>query len=209
MLRNVDVIINKCKAILNMNLKEQIERCNIRLVWLGVTRHNNKKSHAHPQFIHFWPCGRYDDSKFITYVCFLLFFILLSLRVDGTITWNYGAVFFPLWLWHVCMCAGVVVGVVFYIKTKTLRLASRLGYERVLQVVTSLLLTEKTQRTASTSQRWPNRPPSNCCSCWPKSLPWWTSRRGQCRGGLSLRPCTSCFQLPFRASSGRAAGNAP
>ena len=102
-----------------MNLKEQIERCNVRLVWLESTRHNNE---SHDLF--FYPCARYGNSKFITYICFLLFFILLSLRVDGTITWNYGAVFFPVWLWHVCMCAGVVVGVVFYIKTKTLRLAS-------------------------------------------------------------------------------------
>lgn len=51
----------------------------------------------------------------------LVFSILLSLRVEGLITWSYGAVFFPLWVWNVLVAVGAVAGVVVWIRKKRLR----------------------------------------------------------------------------------------
>ena len=60
-------------------------------------------------------------SNFTVYCCLLVFSILLSLRVSGVITWNYAAVFIPIWVWNAFVLCGVVVGVVFWIKKKSLR----------------------------------------------------------------------------------------
>ena len=49
-------------------------------------------------------------SKFLVYGCLLLFTILLALRVDGTITGSYWAVFIPLWIWKFMVFCGAIVG---------------------------------------------------------------------------------------------------
>lgn len=60
-------------------------------------------------------------SNFAVYCCLLVFSVLLSLRVSRTITWNYAAVFIPVWVWNALVLCGVVVGVVFWTRKKTLR----------------------------------------------------------------------------------------
>ncbi|UYV60379.1 TMEM185A [Cordylochernes scorpioides] len=49
-------------------------------------------------------------SKFVVYVCLWLFTLLLTLRLDGIITWSYWAVFLPLWFWKTLMIAGALGG---------------------------------------------------------------------------------------------------
>jgi len=51
----------------------------------------------------------------------LVFSILLSLRVEGLITWSYGAVFFPLWVWNALVAVGVVAGIIAWIRKRRLR----------------------------------------------------------------------------------------
>ena len=58
--------------------------------------------------------------------------MLLSLRVDEVITWNYGVIFLPIWVWNAIALVGTVVGVAYFIKKKSLRsvldMASLLTY---------------------------------------------------------------------------------
>lgn len=60
-------------------------------------------------------------SDFILYCCLLAFSVLLSLRVDQVITWNYGVIFLPIWIWNATALVGTVVGVAYFIKKKSLR----------------------------------------------------------------------------------------
>ncbi len=60
-------------------------------------------------------------SDFILYCCLLAFSVLLSLRVDQVITWNYGIIFLPIWVWNAIALVGTVVGVAYFIKKKSLR----------------------------------------------------------------------------------------
>nr|XP_057924609.1 transmembrane protein 185-like isoform X2 [Doryrhamphus excisus] len=52
----------------------------------------------------------FNPSKFLIYLCLLLFSVLLSLRLDGVIHWSYWAVFTPIWLWKVLVIIGASVG---------------------------------------------------------------------------------------------------
>ncbi|XP_045919943.1 transmembrane protein 185-like [Micropterus dolomieu] len=52
----------------------------------------------------------FNPSKFLIYSCLLLFSVLLSLRLDGVIQWNYWAVFTPIWLWKLLVIIGASVG---------------------------------------------------------------------------------------------------
>ena len=60
-------------------------------------------------------------SNFVVCCCLLVFSLLLSLRADNIITWNYAIIFLPLWVWNTLVLAGLIVGVVFWIKKKRLR----------------------------------------------------------------------------------------
>ena len=55
------------------------------------------------------------------YVCLLIFSLLLSLRLDDDISWNYGAVFFPIWLWNAVWMVALTVGIVTFIRKRELR----------------------------------------------------------------------------------------
>lgn len=52
----------------------------------------------------------FNPSKFLVYLCLLIFTILFCLRLDGTITWSYWAIFLPLWIWKAMVIAGACVG---------------------------------------------------------------------------------------------------
>ncbi|XP_004711935.1 transmembrane protein 185B [Echinops telfairi] len=59
------------------------------------------------------PRGLFQDfnpSKFLIYVCLLLFSVLLPLRLDGVIQWSYWAVLAPIWLWKLTVIVGASVG---------------------------------------------------------------------------------------------------
>lgn len=60
-------------------------------------------------------------SDFILYCCLLAFSVLLSLRVDQVITWNYAIIFLPIWVWNAIALVGTVVGVAYFIKKRSLR----------------------------------------------------------------------------------------
>ncbi|XP_065884380.1 transmembrane protein 185B-like [Dysidea avara] len=63
----------------------------------------------------------FNASNFVVYVCLLIFSLLLSLRLDEIITWNYGAVFFSIWLWNAIWIAGLIVGIITFIRKRELR----------------------------------------------------------------------------------------
>lgn len=49
-------------------------------------------------------------SKFIIHCSLMLFTIFFSLKLDGTIQWNYWAVFAPIWFWKLMVILGAAVG---------------------------------------------------------------------------------------------------
>ncbi|CAG0883698.1 unnamed protein product [Cyprideis torosa] len=52
----------------------------------------------------------FNPSKFIVYLCLLLFTICFALRLDGVITWSWWAVFIPIWVWKFFVIFGALVG---------------------------------------------------------------------------------------------------
>ncbi|XP_050412606.1 transmembrane protein 185A isoform X1 [Patella vulgata] len=52
----------------------------------------------------------FNPSKFLVFTCLLVFCLLFSLRLDGTIEWSYWVIFLPIWLWKVMVIAGALVG---------------------------------------------------------------------------------------------------
>jgi len=55
------------------------------------------------------------------YCCLLVFSILLSLRVDELITWNYAVVFIPIWVWNSVLLVSGLLGIGCWIKRKDAR----------------------------------------------------------------------------------------
>ena len=66
-------------------------------------------------------CPRTLPSHFLIYCCLLVFSVLLSLQVGGVVSWSYGVIFLPLWVWKTLTFAGTVGGVVVWIRKKRLR----------------------------------------------------------------------------------------
>lgn len=62
-------------------------------------------------------------SKLIVYTCLLLFSILFAMRLDGTITISYWAVFLPLWIWKALVVTGAVIGVCVWARNPEYRLS--------------------------------------------------------------------------------------
>jgi len=52
----------------------------------------------------------FNQSKFVVYLCLLIFTLLLALRMDGVIDCSYWLVFLPIWLWKALVLAGALVG---------------------------------------------------------------------------------------------------
>lgn len=52
----------------------------------------------------------FNPSKFIVYICFLVFCILFSLRLEGSIQCSYYIIFLPLWIWKVIVIIGCSLG---------------------------------------------------------------------------------------------------
>lgn len=65
----------------------------------------------------------FNLSKFIVYSCLLVFSILLALRLDGTISVSYWAVFLPLWIWKGLVVAGAVIGTAVWARNPDYRLS--------------------------------------------------------------------------------------
>ena len=57
-------------------------------------------------------------SNAILYSLLLLLSVLLALRVEGVVSWSYGAVFLPLWLWNLLVLAGAVSGILTWVLKK-------------------------------------------------------------------------------------------
>ena len=65
----------------------------------------------------------FNLSKFIVYTCLLLFSILFAMRLDGTITISYWAVFLPLWIWKALVVTGAGIGVCVWARNPDYRLS--------------------------------------------------------------------------------------
>ena len=52
-----------------------------------------------------------SGSKFTVHCCLLTFTALLALQLDGELSWNYWAVFSPIWLWKTLVILGAAVGI--------------------------------------------------------------------------------------------------
>ncbi|KAF7639884.1 hypothetical protein Mgra_00000805 [Meloidogyne graminicola] len=59
--------------------------------------------------------GEFNVSKFIVYFCLLIFSIILSLRLDQIISFNYIIVFIPLWLGEICVFLGFLTAIITFI----------------------------------------------------------------------------------------------
>eukprot|EP00111_Clytia_hemisphaerica_P002795 TCONS_00007870-protein len=58
----------------------------------------------------------FNPSKCVVYFALLIFSILLGLRLDEVVTWNFFIVFIPLWLWKLLVFSGVTVGAIVWVK---------------------------------------------------------------------------------------------
>lgn len=65
----------------------------------------------------------FNLSKFIVYTCLLMFSILFAMRLDGTITVSYWAVFLPLWIWKSLVVTGAAIGVCVWARNPDYRLS--------------------------------------------------------------------------------------
>lgn len=65
----------------------------------------------------------FNLSKFIVYSCLLVFSILLSLRMDGTISISYWIVFTPLWVWKALVVTGAMIGTMVWARNPDYRLS--------------------------------------------------------------------------------------
>lgn len=52
----------------------------------------------------------FQFSKFLVHSCTFAFVILISLKFDGTIDWDYYLIFIPLWFWKIMTILGATVG---------------------------------------------------------------------------------------------------
>nr|CAG4645614.1 EOG090X087A [Lynceus sp. MCZ IZ 141354] len=52
----------------------------------------------------------FNPGKCVVYTCLFGFIVLLSLRLDGMITWSYWIVFAPLWFWKGVTILAAVIG---------------------------------------------------------------------------------------------------
>ncbi|XP_046382582.1 transmembrane protein 185B [Ischnura elegans] len=52
----------------------------------------------------------FNPSKFLVYVCLMIFTALFALRLDGTIQWSYWTIFIPIWFWKFMVITGATVG---------------------------------------------------------------------------------------------------
>ncbi|XP_077984357.1 transmembrane protein 185A-like [Glandiceps talaboti] len=69
----------------------------------------------------------FNPSKFLVYSFLLIFTLLLALKLDGTVTCSYWAVFIPIWIWNVIVFSGAAVGTIVWIKHPTYRVEGE-GY---------------------------------------------------------------------------------
>lgn len=58
----------------------------------------------------------FNPSKFLLFFTLFIFSILLALRLDGTITWSYWAVFTPIWIWKIMVLSGAFTGIYIWIR---------------------------------------------------------------------------------------------
>ena len=58
----------------------------------------------------------FSSSKFLLFFTLFIFSILLALRLDGTITWSYWAVFTPVWIWKIMVLSGAFTGIYIWIR---------------------------------------------------------------------------------------------
>ncbi|CAG2162343.1 unnamed protein product [Oppiella nova] len=60
-------------------------------------------------------------SKFVVYLCLLVFSMLFALRLDETIVISYWVVFCPLWLWKCLVIVGALIGTVVWVRNPDYR----------------------------------------------------------------------------------------
>ncbi|XP_046853288.1 transmembrane protein 185B-like [Xenia sp. Carnegie-2017] len=63
----------------------------------------------------------FNPSKFMLFFLLIWFSVLLSLRLDGSITWSYWAVFLPIWLWKLITLIAGVSGIVVWLNNPQYR----------------------------------------------------------------------------------------
>ncbi|KAL5013874.1 hypothetical protein ScPMuIL_008144 [Solemya velum] len=51
-----------------------------------------------------------NPSKCLVFSCLLMFSVLFSLRLDGTIQWSYWVIFIPIWIWKLMVIVGASIG---------------------------------------------------------------------------------------------------
>lgn len=81
----------------------------------------------------------FNPSKFLVYLCLLVFSFLFGLRLDGEIKWSYWAVFWPLWVWKFTVIFGAIVGSYIWWKHPQHRLEGE-GYIQYKAMLISLAL---------------------------------------------------------------------
>ncbi|XP_076346971.1 transmembrane protein 185B [Tachypleus tridentatus] len=81
----------------------------------------------------------FNPSKFIVYMCLLVFTLMFALCLDGTIQWNYWAIFLPLWLWKGLVIAGASMGSYVWWRHPQYRLEGE-GYVHYKAMLISLAL---------------------------------------------------------------------
>ncbi|XP_012945248.2 transmembrane protein 185A [Aplysia californica] len=64
----------------------------------------------------------FNPSKFVVFSCLLVFTLLLSLRIDGSVDWSYWLVFLPIWLWKLLVLVGAAVGTSVWLRNPQYRL---------------------------------------------------------------------------------------
>lgn len=69
----------------------------------------------------------FNPSKFLVYVCLLVFSLLLALRLDGTIQCSFWTVFLPIWFWKATVVIGALVGTLIWFRHPQYRLEGE-GY---------------------------------------------------------------------------------
>ncbi|RWS30111.1 hypothetical protein B4U80_01613 [Leptotrombidium deliense] len=65
----------------------------------------------------------FNPSKFLVYSCLLVFTLILSLRLDGSISTSYWIVFTPLWIWKAMVIMGALIGTIVWARNPDYRLS--------------------------------------------------------------------------------------
>ncbi|RUS73949.1 hypothetical protein EGW08_018287 [Elysia chlorotica] len=63
----------------------------------------------------------FNPSKFVVFSSLLVFCLLFSLRLDGTVDWSYWFVFLPIWLWKLLVFAGALIGAAVWLRNPQYR----------------------------------------------------------------------------------------